>query len=92
VDISCSLDRRGGSVYPERSEWKSLAPFRCREGLAVLDFAKHIRWQLLLGMALIACTGVVLWAVYRQSWGRSGPFWDKYQKVQLSRAAEVFSR
>jgi hypothetical protein len=60
-----------------------------RRGLAVLNFAKLIRWRLLLGLALIACTGVVLWTVYRQSWERNGPswegngpFWDKYQKVR----------
>jgi hypothetical protein len=54
-----------------------------RRGLAVLNFAKLIRWRLLLGLALIVCNGVVLLAVDRRLWGRSGPFWDKYQKVQL---------
>ena len=42
------------------------------------------RW-LLLGLTVIACAGLVFWAVYLKPWpwGQSGPFWDKYQQVQF---------
>src|SRR6266536_5071904 len=46
-------------------------------------FAKGIRWKLLLGLALIACAGVVFWTVFLEPWRPTGPFWEKYQKVQL---------
>jgi len=40
--------------------------------------------RLLLGLALIGCAGLVLWAVILEPWRPRGPFWEKYQKVQLS--------